>query len=185
MHYHAGWNLTGYLPEADPVIFTNASEAKDYILEELEHVADSAGMVADESEDAQREHNLASELEDELANEDVSQGWSGNVEHVSYWIEPCPIAADYTSPCCGAEVCTIDNDYPTCAGCEERLGEDDLTTGERVRQNSLGALTVTYACQDCGHTWTGRQADIGTDADVAPIDGITLCDTHARKRGLA
>ena len=37
--YVAGWNMPGYLPETDPQEFDNLAEAREYIVDEIRHLA--------------------------------------------------------------------------------------------------------------------------------------------------
>ncbi len=100
VHYHAGHNMVGYLPESDVETFDNLAEAKSYAISELLFAADSTATWADEhdcddipcptyGDDCPAQ--LASSLA--LAAEDVNlagaDGWSDIIGNNSWWITPC------------------------------------------------------------------------------------------------
>jgi hypothetical protein len=45
--YAAGWNMPGYMPDSEPAFFTDDESARQYILDELERMADEAETEGD------------------------------------------------------------------------------------------------------------------------------------------
>lgn len=84
-HYHAGWNMPGYMPEMDASYpYESAEDAKEGMIDDLLRHADQADMVDD--------HNNAetlSSLAEDLNLSDVSNGWDGWTDELHYWIEEC------------------------------------------------------------------------------------------------
>ncbi len=85
-HFHAGWNMPGYLPESDDGAFsyTTASDAKQSMLDDVLRHADSDDM-ADDHDNAE----ALSAMADDLNLNDVVNGWDGYSDRLHYWITPC------------------------------------------------------------------------------------------------
>lgn len=60
IHYHAGWNMPGYLPEMDPGTFETEAEGQSFIEWEQESVLDDDDQYID-----------------------------GGSDPYVYWVEPC------------------------------------------------------------------------------------------------
>lgn len=153
MHYHVGWNLTGYLPEMDPYIVGDIETGIKELSDEIEQVVDSLASVVDTLEDEDADCASVKELRDaerlweelgavkrSIANgEDdgyAQFGWDGFIRHVHYWVLPCPIDACETDHCaeCGQDITAYWRDArgePTCEECERELFE----TQDRARHD--------------------------------------------------
>lgn len=151
MHYHVGWNLSGYLPEMEPYIVGDIETALTELRNEISEVADSLAMVVDALDDEDADPASVEELRDaetlleELrsiyppwSGEDRAHygayGWDGTIRYVHYWIMPCPIDACETDYCgeCGQDIPAYWRDArgePTCEECERELFE----TQDRAR----------------------------------------------------
>ena len=89
-HYHAGWNMVGYLPEMDAGYpFEDWESAKGSMIDDLERECDSL--------DDMGEHDLANELSGEeqslnlITTRSHGEGveWGTIVGNISYWIVAC------------------------------------------------------------------------------------------------
>ncbi len=47
-HYHAGWNIEGYIPETDPAMFSNRKDAVKYVSEAARRQVDDSYDLPDE-----------------------------------------------------------------------------------------------------------------------------------------
>lgn len=47
-HFHAGWNMPGYMPDSEPSTFEDFDTAKRYVIDELESYADAQQTWADD-----------------------------------------------------------------------------------------------------------------------------------------
>lgn len=99
-HYHAGYNMVGYLPEMDPGTFTEWEYVKGYMLEELRLSADSVQSWVDKHDcddipcptyGDSCGWNLAENLSSkaEYLNLDNGPEWRTIVGNMSYWINAC------------------------------------------------------------------------------------------------
>ena len=91
LHWHALWNMPGYLPESDPFVTAYWEDARDYLVDELALSADNAATWSDEDDDepAQNSFDLAA-LADELREEaDIENGWSGYAGGLAWEMGSC------------------------------------------------------------------------------------------------
>ena len=83
-HYHAGWNMPGYLPEMEPATLEDAESAGEFLRDELSEIL---GWMEEEDSEGDGLEEIIAELEsldaDELRN------WSGLSERLAYWISEC------------------------------------------------------------------------------------------------
>lgn len=105
-HWHAGWNMAGYLPETEPVSFDTFAGAYDYLAETVDRWLDQdygvEGSAGDEIIKGARAGAMANggtEPADVTAREILSQehptgevsrlssvdGWYGDIH---FWAEP-------------------------------------------------------------------------------------------------
>ena len=83
-HWHAGWNMVGYLPEMDSSYpFESFGDAKASMIDDMERECDSLDMAD--------EHDLANELSgvEQDLNLDNGPEWGAIVGNMSYWIVEC------------------------------------------------------------------------------------------------
>jgi hypothetical protein len=99
-HWHAGWNMPGFLPEADPGTYASFREARDALAEELAAHA-NAEQTWNDAHDCdhvpcptygdrchwQRAGTLRA-IRDEVLGVDA-ENWSARSTGLAYWIEAC------------------------------------------------------------------------------------------------
>lgn len=100
-HWHAGWNMIGYLPEMDPSYpFESFQDAKASMIDDLERAAENMDSWVEphECEDIpcptygdDCPHDLAGglSLEAEDLNLSNGPGWDAYVGNMHYWIAEC------------------------------------------------------------------------------------------------
>jgi hypothetical protein len=86
IHYHAGYNMTGYLPEMEPGTFAEYADAKRYMIWELDRQGDFE-FDSGTPEGKDIADSLSAEMED--LNLDNGPEWGAIVGNMSYWIMPC------------------------------------------------------------------------------------------------
>jgi hypothetical protein len=86
MHFHAGHNTPGYLPEADVETFETFEDAKRYMIEYMDKEGDFF-FDYEGSEGKDLADELSGEMED--LNLDNGPEWGTIVGNVSYWINAC------------------------------------------------------------------------------------------------
>ena len=99
-HWHAGYNQPGYLPEAEPDVFTSFDAGRESLAEDMEHHAANEESWADphDCDDIpcptygdgchwQRAGNIRAERDDLIASEGPE--WSGAAAGLAYWITGC------------------------------------------------------------------------------------------------
>ncbi len=118
LHFHAGWNLPGYLPENDVECFDSFADAKQYMIDSMLHQADNTTSWAEEHDcddvpcptygdscpwqKAQDISNTAEEL-----NLDNGPDWGAFAGDLGYWINVVPAEdCEYSQGCS----CTADPD---------------------------------------------------------------------------
>lgn len=79
----AGWNMPGYMPEAEPAAFDSWAEAAQYIIGELRLEADRQAEADNESE-ADAAESLWKSLQDGAP---PNRAWSGNAGAFAWWIQ--------------------------------------------------------------------------------------------------
>ena len=89
-HFHAGWNMPGYLPETEPEAFQTLDSAYEYLYETLEQWIESDAMADfDNADDLAEASTIAAE---EILNrgDDYIDGWyqlpTGTEMHL--WAQP-------------------------------------------------------------------------------------------------
>jgi hypothetical protein len=86
-HYHAGWNMVGYLPEMDASYpFESWADAKQSMIDDLDRAGDFAFDAGDDK--GKDEADELSALMEDL-NLDNGPGWDGYVGYMHYWIVAC------------------------------------------------------------------------------------------------
>ena len=83
-HWHAGWNMVGYLPEMDASYpFESFQATKSSMIDDLERACDHLDEVG--------YHDEANELsgEEQSLNLDNGPEWGTIVGNMSYWIVAC------------------------------------------------------------------------------------------------
>ena len=74
--YAAGWNMPGYMPDSEPALFLDFDDARAYLADEIDRIADEDGVDEDD----------AAQLVDEV-NEWKESGEHGlNFGSYFYWI---------------------------------------------------------------------------------------------------
>lgn len=79
-NYVAGWNIPDYPPEMDPAFFTEFDDAKRFILNALESLADDLAI-----------HNDDAATEIDSLREDInleSGPFTAMADGLAYWVEP-------------------------------------------------------------------------------------------------
>lgn len=105
MHWHAGWNMPGYMPECDVYTFESFEGARGYMVESLGWHADNQETWVDEHDCddipcptygdgcpwniAQNTRMLADELEGLPADGSKGSVWNGYAGNLVYWVELC------------------------------------------------------------------------------------------------
>lgn len=87
LNYRAGWNMPGYLPESDPVVFDTFADAVAYLDGELARIDEYGDDDADAIDaGAARNYFAGCLVTDERRSTEVG--------HTVYWIEPTNDAVD-------------------------------------------------------------------------------------------
>ena len=99
-HWHAGYNMPGYLPEAEPGTYSSFEAARESLAFDMAHHGDAVESWADHHDcddvpcptygddcAAQRAGSIRAEREDLLDSDGVE--WSGSADGLAYWITPC------------------------------------------------------------------------------------------------
>jgi hypothetical protein len=88
IHYHAGHNMPGYLPESDVYTCGTFDEAKSIVIDDLDRYGDYL-FECDRKDEADETCALMQDLN--LENAPI---WHGYVGDLVYWIEPCHDGCD-------------------------------------------------------------------------------------------
>ena len=83
--YIAGWNIPGYLPETEPAIFDNETDAIRYLTDTIDWFWDG-DYWANEAESDERWADISSSLSDETAPFNVQNG-DGSL---TFWVSIIP-----------------------------------------------------------------------------------------------
>jgi hypothetical protein len=98
-HWHAGWNMPGFLPEADPGTYVSFDDARDALAEELAAHADAEQTWHEEHDcddvpcptfgDTCHWQKAAALrlIRDDLLPAEVE--WTGYAAGLAYWIRSC------------------------------------------------------------------------------------------------
>jgi len=103
IHYHAGYNMPGYLPESDcATVFATFADARDSLLDDMERNADSLESWADahacddipcptygDSCPWNEAGAIRCEIEDLKAASTSSTEWGGYGGNLAYWVHVC------------------------------------------------------------------------------------------------
>lgn len=92
MHFHAGYNMPGYLPEMEPATLETWEDAKAYMIFELDRTGDfEFDSGTPEGKD------IADELSGEMEDLNLTSGpeWGTTVGNLAYWITPCTEDCDF------------------------------------------------------------------------------------------
>lgn len=163
VHFHAGYNQPGYLPENEPATFTTFADAKAWLLWELNLAADNVGTWADEHDcddvpcptyGDDCPHDKANSLS--LAAEDLNLNngpeYGDTVAGTAYWITPC------------AE-----------SDCAPESDEDESAP---VRQGSHDPIAYTFEadhhCPNCAARRFGTDAEGSIPADAEDREGNSV-----------
>ena len=118
-HYHAGYNMPGYLPESDSgaYVFATFADARASLLDDMERHADSEESWADEhacddipcpTYGDSCPWNIAGaircEMEDLTDCDASSTEWGGGAGNLAYWVHQC-----------GETICLDEEDRETLA----------------------------------------------------------------------
>jgi hypothetical protein len=103
-HWHAGYNQPGYLPEAEPGVYTSYHAARDALAEDMEAAAEATETWADPhdcddipcptyGEDCpwQAAGAIRAERDDLIASDGPE--WSGHAGGLAHWVTACGDAA--------------------------------------------------------------------------------------------
>lgn len=101
LHWHAGYNTPGCLPEADPGTYTSFEDAQQALADDMEFHARSEDAWAGEhpcegescatygeSCGARRAEQIMAAWGDLLRSE--GPAWSGSAAGLAYWVVECP-----------------------------------------------------------------------------------------------
>ena len=83
-HFHAGWNMVGYMPEMEPATFETFEDARDWMVEEMERWADHLEDFHDKDSEVAEMIEAAESLATETGPE-----WGDIVSNESFWINAC------------------------------------------------------------------------------------------------
>lgn len=83
MHYHAGHNMPGYLPESDVYRFDTFEEAKLSTIYDIDRYGDYL-FDCERHDDADNSSAIMEDL-----NLDNGPEWSDIVGDIAYWINQC------------------------------------------------------------------------------------------------
>lgn len=83
--YAVGWNMPGYIPEAEVEIFETFADSRDYLLDTVERFADSDADVLTEQELAEKWDDLIGQIRSLPDDMSEWQGYDGELS-LSFWI---------------------------------------------------------------------------------------------------
>lgn len=169
VHYHAGHNMPGYLPESDVETFATFADAKSHTIYELNYAAENVATWADEhdcddvpcptyGDDCPHDQANALSLVAEDLNLDNGPEWGDIVAGLSWWITECHED-----------------------GCEVEEEGDDFDAADYIVD--AAALTTCSACGE--RHWYLTDTDgmshmaslpgytCGQEDDEEPADGAT------------
>lgn len=96
IHFHAGYNMPGYLPEMDVFTGETFESARSFLLDELVRHQDDWYVQNDGQPNRDKETGkfipdpykpLIADLESTSAETD--RGWNNWTENLAYWIDEC------------------------------------------------------------------------------------------------
>lgn len=129
VHYHAGHNMPGYLPESDVETFATFADAKSHTIYELNYAAENVDSWADEhdcddvpcptyGDDCPHDQANALSLAAEDLNLDSGPEWSDVVAGLAWWINEChEDGCEVEEIECGACPTVEDCEHEDCPSC--------------------------------------------------------------------
>jgi hypothetical protein len=170
MPWSAGWNMPGYMPDNDPAVFADWSDAQTYILDELHR-------YLDETDDETEQTDIRATI-DRLANATEDNEFGETVGKYHFWLSHQ-----------GANAGLDADEIAELASLEKlaKQGEDyapDWQYGETLIRYSYFTEYVQELLEDCGDIskniphyvmidWDATARNVMVDYTHIDFDGVT------------